>query len=1261
MLERLKEVKAKSDAFWEAQQHIFIMDSNEYLRKQHKLYPHLVPAYRTVHRTVPRRIVFRAIRWVNPKRQFKLMNVNPKDYASMDPEELKRHIVGLNQYRAEALTISNRYDQMIALIEIGQTPYRIMWPEDKAMSWEEYMERAERLKSGTANWEHLIDDQANSLMKALEKHNIHLGSIDDLWEDDVMPFFKQPGSNYTKPLRQMRYSPGDDVQRTGGRKGKPAIPDDRYRTVSPLEIRPGEEFRGGEQAPMEDYERGFEVDPGVFPVVGNAIVGRTAFIPREDVAADKTVVRGPIFLRDEVNPEVYPVQQWRNNHLDKYLDREVQRFDFSDAEFLAKVRVHPFQPEEGDYKRKRGDPVKDTIQDVEREFADRAIEHEEEQRRGAADEGDIERVQKPFDYNAYIRRRRLFTNKNIKRDRFMDIDLNEFSEDELESIGEKILPDNERSQWGSMNPNQQRNFLDGLKNQITSAEGEGAEQIRERQEAEKPTLEALIESYRNDPEYAGVSEEDLRTMAIWEFRTSTDARLIEQLSIGTVGGIKTTYADKDEEDKKPKKRQPVRESLKASLSGEINTRYNQGLRPVIQESEQAPPRLMTDEEWVQEAEGTRVASDFAGLRSTKTRGETTPEVTEAITRANREAAGELTSDEARAWKASVNAASSYNYPINFNDWLNDYESKMDDINYLKNTAGGYHDKYFDEQVRRASYGEAPLPSAEDFVHFQRLQNISSQPRDSVGQQITASAFRNIKNMEDSFEKEEMWNQWHEILEQPSGKKAAMEALVAETDAKGVDAQEAGQMEEAVTGESPTATPEAGSAPTPTASRERRPRQPNISGKPRTAARTEGAVSKRGAYAMKLKNGVKVVPMETNEWRGKAEVHADTISRAFGLNNATSYSELLRLKDGTIGIGKAIPHVQGGSLSERSEEELNDIFSKDSSRKALYQMAVGSLAFSRHAPITSSDIALGDDAIYLPMAKGFNDGENDVMFSPESAIPDTGLQLDSEQYRGEVKQFVDETIPLIMDKMAGIMQDPNLGFSSAITDIDDMKNQMFDRAMKSITGNTDTSSVSYYYPEDGEELAPAPTTEAQPTAPPSEPLDAELDSIEAEGPSDSELDEIETEEAPSPEPRGAPAEEAPQTAQDYEDILRREGLSEVRPQQGGSVTGTTAQGSDTTQAPTPTEEAQPAPEETAPPTAPASEPGTITGPQRAAIYRLAQQFEDSDYDSFYELLEDNDIELDENLMEYLGDWNLSYGDMDEYLDAYEDNPENRFLV
>ena len=93
------------------------------LELQHRRFPHLVPMYRTVHRTVPRRKVFRAIRWVNPKRMFPGAGLTKEEMMKMSTEDLKKLAVTLNTYREEAHVIHNRYNQMICLIERGQSTY----------------------------------------------------------------------------------------------------------------------------------------------------------------------------------------------------------------------------------------------------------------------------------------------------------------------------------------------------------------------------------------------------------------------------------------------------------------------------------------------------------------------------------------------------------------------------------------------------------------------------------------------------------------------------------------------------------------------------------------------------------------------------------------------------------------------------------------------------------------------------------------------------------------------------------------------------------------------------------------------------------------------------------------------------------------------------------------------------------------------------------------------------------------------------------
>jgi len=168
---------------------------------------HLVPMYRTVHRRIPRELILRAIRWVNPANFFKsttgkpITELSDDDWRAMDRDELIKNITTLNEYREESLVIANRYDQMIALIDGGNTPYAVLWDtKDKWATLENRMDRAQDLKQGTANWEKQLDKTALRLRKILgeEKFNTedgeksHFGMIDELFDEDKgrIPFFK---------------------------------------------------------------------------------------------------------------------------------------------------------------------------------------------------------------------------------------------------------------------------------------------------------------------------------------------------------------------------------------------------------------------------------------------------------------------------------------------------------------------------------------------------------------------------------------------------------------------------------------------------------------------------------------------------------------------------------------------------------------------------------------------------------------------------------------------------------------------------------------------------------------------------------------------------------------------------------------------------------------------------------------------------------------------------------------------------------------
>jgi len=217
------------------------------LEMQHRRYPHLVPMYRTVHRKIPRPMVFRAIRWVNPKRMFPGAGLTKEEMQKMSPEELQELAVKLNTYREEAHVIHNRYNQMIWLIERGQTPYFIPYANIKEPKWlllEGYMARAERLKDGTMDWEHVLDQQAQDLRSVLlqeDKGKVKFDDIDGLWIDPKgnarAPMFMDVKQKKGVPLRKQRTVNGERL------KVQPQAFARLFIGVAPDEVRVGEEVR----------------------------------------------------------------------------------------------------------------------------------------------------------------------------------------------------------------------------------------------------------------------------------------------------------------------------------------------------------------------------------------------------------------------------------------------------------------------------------------------------------------------------------------------------------------------------------------------------------------------------------------------------------------------------------------------------------------------------------------------------------------------------------------------------------------------------------------------------------------------------------------------------------------------------------------------------------------------------------------------------------------------------------------------------------
>ena len=217
------------------------------LQLQHARYPHLVPMYRTVHRKIPRPMVFRAIRWVNPKRMFPGAGLTEEEMKNMSSDELEKLIVKLNDYRGEAHVIHNRYNEMLDMIEMGELPYYIPYAgftQDKWTMLQEYKDRALRLKEGTEDWEDVLDNQAAAIKKILLNRDgddkRKFDDIDGLWQDakgnPAAPNFYNPkkGKGKKQFLR---------VMRNGQLINPPKVYARRYIAVPKGEIRRGEEVR----------------------------------------------------------------------------------------------------------------------------------------------------------------------------------------------------------------------------------------------------------------------------------------------------------------------------------------------------------------------------------------------------------------------------------------------------------------------------------------------------------------------------------------------------------------------------------------------------------------------------------------------------------------------------------------------------------------------------------------------------------------------------------------------------------------------------------------------------------------------------------------------------------------------------------------------------------------------------------------------------------------------------------------------------------
>ena len=208
---------------------------SEGLKPGHAVYSHLRPMYRTVHRTKPREMVLRAIRWVNPERMFPIMSWSKEKLADLSREEFEDAFQELAKIRREAHVISNRYDQMMNAIDAGQAPYHIPYAGINYMSLEEHRERATRLGAGAESWGWEIDQKAEQFKQIFEGKDwrekkqkdrdtkrdpktgkvtstgadllLTIDNIDGLWEDGAPPFMRtREGKKGDRLMRARRQS-----------------------------------------------------------------------------------------------------------------------------------------------------------------------------------------------------------------------------------------------------------------------------------------------------------------------------------------------------------------------------------------------------------------------------------------------------------------------------------------------------------------------------------------------------------------------------------------------------------------------------------------------------------------------------------------------------------------------------------------------------------------------------------------------------------------------------------------------------------------------------------------------------------------------------------------------------------------------------------------------------------------------------------------------------------------------------------------------
>ena len=249
-----------------------------------------------------------------------MMMSSPEDMQKWSGDQCDEGITALNNYRRTGQSILNNYNQQVSLIEQGKTPYAILFPEKKWLTLAERMERAQRLRQATRDWNMDIDKKAIQVRQICggkqreDGSQWDLDSVDALWEQDgveTRPYFKDPKQKrdvdgFTKDLR---------VTRDGKRIMDKYLNMAGLRQVAPEEVRGDEEqaLPGGVRRLASREERDEEA------------WRESQGIHRNILNLSGIPLTGPLATEEDAEGLPENIRVLRNKRLDAWMERAHER------------------------------------------------------------------------------------------------------------------------------------------------------------------------------------------------------------------------------------------------------------------------------------------------------------------------------------------------------------------------------------------------------------------------------------------------------------------------------------------------------------------------------------------------------------------------------------------------------------------------------------------------------------------------------------------------------------------------------------------------------------------------------------------------------------------------------------------------------------------------------------------------------------------------------------------------------------------------